>query len=353
MKQSLRKLLLSVPGFQAGCRLLTRHHVRSLMYHRFAPDDLSLPGRINQKTLREHMAIIKGSYTVATPDAHLESLDGHRSGPCPVVVTIDDGYLDCFENALPIFKENRIPAMLFTTTGFVAGTNWFWWDKLSWLMGQAQDKVWEVEILGTLQSLDLSDDARRHAAWNTLADRCRFLKERETHAILDGLAATFGCPLPASAPAPYAPCNWDQIREMVAGGMLIGAHTVTHPILTRVPAEEARIEIRDSQAHLQQELGFPVPWFCYPQGGPADFDPTVKKMVAEYYQGSYLAYQETQTPIDRYLMPRYHAPADMTQLQWLLCGAEYLVLKLRAKLGLHVGPGESYWSGSEPTEDSP
>ncbi|MCA9397575.1 polysaccharide deacetylase family protein [candidate division WWE3 bacterium] len=46
----------------------------------------------------------------------------------------------------------------------------------------------------------------------------------------------------------------------------IGAHTMTHPELTKVPLEEAKKEIEESKTFLETILGKEVPMFCYPRG---------------------------------------------------------------------------------------
>lgn len=46
----------------------------------------------------------------------------------------------------------------------------------------------------------------------------------------------------------------------------IGAHTVHHVDLTRVPLVEARREVEDSKMYLEDVLGHSVYMFCYPNG---------------------------------------------------------------------------------------
>ncbi len=57
-----------------------------------------------------------------------------------------------------------------------------------------------------------------------------------------------------------------QIREMHAGGIEFGAHSMTHKMLTEIPLSEAETEIRRSKAELEQRLGAPVISFAYPYG---------------------------------------------------------------------------------------
>lgn len=46
----------------------------------------------------------------------------------------------------------------------------------------------------------------------------------------------------------------------------IGAHTMTHPVLTDISLDQARIEIEDSKKWLEDVIGTEVTAFCYPKG---------------------------------------------------------------------------------------
>jgi peptidoglycan/xylan/chitin deacetylase (PgdA/CDA1 family) len=59
---------------------------------------------------------------------------------------------------------------------------------------------------------------------------------------------------------------WPEIREMHRWGIDLGAHTLTHPDLTRLPLQRVEAEIRDSKATIEDELGAPVACFAYPYG---------------------------------------------------------------------------------------
>ncbi len=67
-----------------------------------------------------------------------------------------------------------------------------------------------------------------------------------------------------------------QVRELAALGHEIGAHTVNHPKLTRVPRETARKEILNSKDFLEDLTGSEVMSFAYPKG---DYDEEVKTLV--------------------------------------------------------------------------
>jgi peptidoglycan/xylan/chitin deacetylase (PgdA/CDA1 family) len=68
------------------------------------------------------------------------------------------------------------------------------------------------------------------------------------------------------------------LRELLARGVTVGSHTVSHSRLAHLPESQARTEIRDSKAALEDTLGRQVAHFCYPFG---NYNPAARDVVAE------------------------------------------------------------------------
>lgn len=61
--------------------------------------------------------------------------------------------------------------------------------------------------------------------------------------------------------------NWPEVQAMAAmPGLSIGSHTVSHPYLQRIDDATVHHELRHSKAQIEQHLGQPVPFLCYPSG---------------------------------------------------------------------------------------
>lgn len=59
----------------------------------------------------------------------------------------------------------------------------------------------------------------------------------------------------------------EQLRQLDASPLCtIGAHTVSHPHLSQLPADAQRLEIEESKLQLEGILGHPVRHFSYPHG---------------------------------------------------------------------------------------
>ena len=78
--------------------------------------------------------------------------------------------------------------------------------------------------------------------------------------------------------------SWSEIKEMAHGGMALGAHTRTHPMLPAVTPDRARAEIAGSRADLEQALSQPIQLFSYPHG---KYDAIARSIVEQVgYSGA-------------------------------------------------------------------
>lgn len=68
----------------------------------------------------------------------------------------------------------------------------------------------------------------------------------------------------------------EQVRTWHAAGMEVGAHSRSHPRLTKCTDEELQTELAGSKADLEALTGAPVTQFCYPYG---DYDARVANAV--------------------------------------------------------------------------
>jgi len=58
--------------------------------------------------------------------------------------------------------------------------------------------------------------------------------------------------------------SWEQIAELAMQGFSFGAHSVSHPVLTRLPVVEAQQEIMQCKSQIASHVAQPVEFFCYP-----------------------------------------------------------------------------------------
>jgi peptidoglycan/xylan/chitin deacetylase (PgdA/CDA1 family) len=74
------------------------------------------------------------------------------------------------------------------------------------------------------------------------------------------------------------PLTWEQVREMQGHGVEFGSHTLTHLMLSQATLQDVRYEVRESKRLIEDRLGAPVHFFCYPRG---DFTRSVQQIVRD------------------------------------------------------------------------
>jgi peptidoglycan/xylan/chitin deacetylase (PgdA/CDA1 family) len=110
-----------------------------------------------------------------------------------------------------------------------------------------------------------------------------------------------------------------QVCELAAAGMEVGAHTVTHPILRVLPREAAATEIDDSRRVVASITGRPVRAFAYPNGQLND-DYTLRDRDLVSAHGFEVAVSTNggvaTASCDRFQLPRF-TPWDRRPERWL------------------------------------
>jgi len=74
--------------------------------------------------------------------------------------------------------------------------------------------------------------------------------------------------------------SWPQIREMHRGGIAFGAHTLTHPDLSRLPSDQVEAEVCRSKAIIEDTLSAPVACFAYPYGR---YDQRSREIIRQHF----------------------------------------------------------------------
>lgn len=77
--------------------------------------------------------------------------------------------------------------------------------------------------------------------------------------------------------------GWDQVSDLERSGWEIGAHTLTHPDLTRLSEKQLELEIRSSRVEIEDRLGATVTSFAYPFGYTST---AVAALVARHFQAA-------------------------------------------------------------------
>lgn len=205
-----------------------------------------------------------------------EMIDGLYAGDDlvnSVAITFDDGYENNVSEAAPILSELKVPATFFLATGLIGKENFIWTDRIEMVLDRTQKK--EVNVPGSIGNISIrSLDEKRDA----LVTIKHLFKMRATECLdqaVQELAVQLDVP-DVCADEDYRFMSWDQARTLVRSGFDVGAHTVTHPILTKISFDAAIKEIAESRNDVINETGQCSSAFCFPNGKFGDYNPELQ-----------------------------------------------------------------------------
>jgi peptidoglycan/xylan/chitin deacetylase (PgdA/CDA1 family) len=308
------------------------------MFHRFADPQLGNAGH-DPAGLRMMLTALRRSGRELLSVAEIVRRareDDFRRG-APVAFTVDDGYLDFATVAAPIFAEFDCPVTVFLVTGVLDGRDWYWWDRISFMLEETQHRTVDICVSGRTIQFGWNSPEGRMLVGQAIMDAIKQVSNAERLHILDLLSSTLDVVLPERPPKRFAPMSWDQVRSCAAMGAAFGAHTVTHPILSQIGEEEARQEIETSWRRLTSETTATTDVFCYPNGGPGDFTPATIRILRELgftsavtTSRAYVTSAACNATTDaRYRVPRFAYPDDAIDVQQILSGIERIKAFIR------------------------
>jgi glycosyltransferase involved in cell wall biosynthesis/peptidoglycan/xylan/chitin deacetylase (PgdA/CDA1 family) len=269
-KVTLRTLTSRI--FRSPLTLLPGDRAVIFMLHRFSLPDLGIEGHDPSEIKQALEYLRHDGYQLISLAELLERASGH--GPPlhrAVVFTMDDGYFDQSTIAAPLFASFDCPVTIFVVTGFVDGQLWLWWDQIEYLFLNTDRRNLNIVLGDDNLCYQWTNGVERESAQTDFTERCKEVVDTEKRAAIQRLALEMGVELPKHPPPQYAPMSWDQLRSNEKQGMTFGPQTVTHPVLTQLPAAKSQWEITVSWEMLCAEAARPIPVFAYPNGRSQDF----------------------------------------------------------------------------------
>ncbi len=194
-----------------------------------------------------------------------------------VMITFDDGYRDNFDLAYPVLKKHGATATFFISTGFLDQPHLAWWDEIAWMVRTSERSQIDANIWFP-QGLQFNNPDRCRVIAQLLSTYKR-LPKAETDHYLTLLADATGTGRAGGTANFDQWMSWDMVREMRRGGMSIGGHTVSHPVLAQQDMQSQEEEIATCKRRIESELGESIDVFSYPVGSQLAFTAETKALL--------------------------------------------------------------------------
>lgn len=201
-----------------------------------------------------------------------------------IVFTIDDGYLDNYTEAFPVFERQQVPFAIFVATDFIDKRVILWWDILE-------------DLILKNNSVKMGGNEYQCQTLQEKWDVFRILREKillfDPQKIEYELREAFNhYNIDWYEPVQRKTMSWEQIKTISKHPLCtIGAHTVSHPVLNQLSDKEFGKEIADGVDKLQVATGKTIRHFAYPYGSPNEIGGRECKLISQFnFKTVYTAY---------------------------------------------------------------
>lgn len=262
--------------------------------------------------LEEILLYLRMKYTVISSE-HLERyLKGEEIAGSFCHITIDDGDKSFYEIVYPLLKKYKLPATLFVSPKVILDGSNYWFQEIS---------SYDLEKLrGTISKyLDVDLSVLRLYKIMHILKNLKIVQINE----IIGLYKSHYHPEDKGSQN----LNLSQLNEIVQEGLVVvGAHTLNHPVLTNEDEITSENEIAGSLALLKKITGAEVRYFAYPNGIPdLDFGQREEAILAKC--GCKLAFSTLHRIVTRNIdplrIPRYYvSTGSLNSIRAKLCLGE-------------------------------
>jgi peptidoglycan/xylan/chitin deacetylase (PgdA/CDA1 family) len=299
----VKKILLSFfskLGFLKYLHWKNRHKICVLMLHGVMDNDHKaswnpLRPQLSPHELKRTLTILSEFYQFITVDQAV----GIIEGKVPVIknamlITLDDGYRNNLDYALPIFGSFGIKPVLFVVTGNVDSGLPFMVDRLDYALQQYLGNSLSINYAGKLYEFDTRSRKSLQKSYKYFRDDCKdkFFDDIKMNQLFNRLAEIIE---KKSGKSLQNICqnddwsalvSWEMLRkETKEGNLDVASHTVEHLRLDRIDELNILSQLKISKLRIEQELKIKCNYFCYPNGNYNDL--SIKKLKEVGYRAAF------------------------------------------------------------------
>lgn len=268
--------------------------MRAVMYHYVRTHDPQLPFfryldvRDFERQL-DHFGEEFGFVTRDEFEAFVRKGEMPRE-PGKVVLTFDDGVVDHHEHVLPALRDRGLFGFFYVSTAPLADGRMLDAHRIHLLCGRVpgrelldatkrlvSERMLRGDRLEEFRGTTYTNQVDESEVLETKRILNYFIRNRYRSGVLDRLFDDFG--LADDADRFYM--SIAQLRAMERAGMIVGAHSVNHRVMSTLDRDRQRREIEESFEFLEAHLELPHRTYCHPYGGFHSFDEHTLALLEE------------------------------------------------------------------------
>ena len=250
------------------------------MLHRCSPmDNEKLSNTESLKVSPEYLKsfLIETQKThdiISLDDLYSITINKKKANRKLAIFTFDDGYLDNYYNAKPIFEKLNLPYAIFVTNCFPNNKGVLWWFLIEDLL-LSNNSI----VLSDNKVFDCSTKELKEHVFENLKSTIFSLNQLNLSKEIMLLFKNYKVDI-ESYNRKYC-MNWEQIIELSNSNLCtIGSHTNSHLTLNKLTTEELKREVLKGKKTLVNKINQRVKHFAYPFGSPREVGLREKNFLA-------------------------------------------------------------------------
>lgn len=308
--------------------LRSRAVANVLTYHGVLPEGYRVADSFLDSTLitveafRSQIKTLRASYNIISPEQFRRWLHGLSDLPeRAVLLTCDDGLRNNLTVMAPLLEQEGLQGTFFVTPPSAEDApQMLWYIELYLMLMECRKSNSALEWLGMHVPAIENGPKGRRSQWLLLMSQLSTLDAPQRAEFLQKAVEWWGLapdwkkrylddPLLRQR---FQLLGVKELRQLAGAGMTIGAHTQTHPELSRQPDSLARREIFDCRRELELSTGTAVWALAYPFGNPVVVGDREFRFAREAgYECAFMNVSGALSAADRFALPRVHVTADM------------------------------------------
>lgn len=271
--------------------------MKALMYHYVRPAQPSLPHfrYLHVDHFEAQLEYVERRFGLMRREDY-EAAITRGDAVDGVILTFDDGFLDHYEYVIPRLLDRGLWGIFYVPTGMYSTEKLLDVHRLHLLLGRLGGNECLQLLADIIDDSMMTDQGVEAFRTQTYVSQSNdeatlrfkrmlnfYVSYRFRGGVLDALMADLLDGGDESQLVSEVYMSEAHIGEAADAGMVIGSHSVSHRVMSKLSVDEQRREIRDSLQFLEGVIGRPVETFCYPHGGFHTFTASTEQLL--YQEG--------------------------------------------------------------------